>query len=78
MGRAGRCHVCGGHVNSDWHADHVLAHDVGGAHAAENYLPAHALCSNYRWGFLAEKFLYILKIGVWARTHLEKQTPIGR
>ena len=76
---AGRCHICGGLINeSAWHADHVLAHSAGGAHSTDNYLPAHALCNNYRWDYSAEEFQHILKLGVWARTQIERRTTLGR
>ena len=76
---AGRCHICGGLISgSTWHADHVLAHSTGGAHRADNYLPAHALCNNYRWDYSAEEFQHILKIGVWTRTQIERRTRFGR
>ena len=74
----GRCHVCGGEITEvRWQADHVLAHSGGGRHSVDNYLPAHALCNNYRWDYLATEFQYILKLGVWARTQIEKQTDVG-
>jgi 5-methylcytosine-specific restriction endonuclease McrA len=76
---AGRCHICGGLISeSAWHADHVLAHSAGGAHSADNYLPAHALCNNYRWDYSAEEFQHILKLGVWTRTQIERRTTFGR
>ena len=76
---AGRCHVCGGLItDSGWHADHVLAHSAGGTHSADNYLPAHAICNSYRWDYSAEEFQHILKLGVWARTQVERRTEIGR
>lgn len=74
----GRCHICGGTVETRWQADHVLAHSTGGTSRAENYLPAHALCNNYRWDYMPQEFQYILKIGVWARTHIEKRTVLGK
>ena len=74
---AGRCHICGGLVDEDWQADHVLAHSGGGGTDADNYLVAHALCNNYRWDYLPEEFQTILKLGVWARTQIEKGTPLG-
>lgn len=55
----GRCHICGGKVDSDWQADHVLAHSTGGAHAVDNYFPAHTLCNNYRWDYGSEEFQWI-------------------
>ena len=76
---AGRCHICGGLITEfSWHADHVLAHSAGGAHSADNYLPAHALCNNYRWDYSAEEFQLILKLGVWTRTQIERRTVFGR
>ena len=73
----GRCHICGGQIDGDWNADHVRPHSDGGAHAVENYLPAHGLCNNYRWDYGAEEFQLILKLGVWLRSQIEKQTAVG-
>jgi hypothetical protein len=74
-----RCHICGGKIVGDkWQADHVLAHSGGGLHALDNYLPAHALCNNYRWDYSAEEFQHILKLGVWIRTQIERGTPVGK
>jgi 5-methylcytosine-specific restriction endonuclease McrA len=75
----GRCHICGGTINADgWQADHILAHSTDGAHLVENYLPAHSICNNYRWHYDAEEFQWILKLGVWLRTHIENGTTIGQ
>ena len=75
----GRCHICGGAIDADdWQADHILAHSTGGAHLVENYLPAHSICNNYRWHYDAEEFQWILKLGVWLRTQIEKETAIGQ
>lgn len=75
---AGRCHICGGEINGAWQADHVLAYSGGGAHHADNYLPAHPVCNNYRWDYTSEEFQAILKLGVWARTQVERETTVGR
>lgn len=75
---AGRCHVCGGPIEGPWQADHVFSHSLGGKHAADNYLPAHAICNNYRWFYGAEEFQWILKLGVWLRTQIERGTKLGR
>src|SRR3954468_9286430 len=75
---AGRCHICGGIVDEKWQADHVLAHSGGGGSEADNYLAAHTLCNNYRWDYLPEEFQVILKLGVWARTQIERNTPLGQ
>lgn len=75
---AGRCHICGGAIDGKkWHADHVFSHSAGGAHAADNYLPAHALCNNYRWDYTADEFQQVLKLGVWIRLQIEHKTPLG-
>ena len=75
---AGRCHICGGKVEGKaWQADHVMAHSAGGVHNVDNYLPAHSLCNNYRWDYLPEEFQYILKLGVWTRTQIERGTLLG-
>ena len=73
-----RCHICGGKINGEWHADHVLSYSKGGEHTVDNYLPAHKICNNYRWDYLAEEFQEILKLGVWARTQAERQTTAGK
>jgi 5-methylcytosine-specific restriction endonuclease McrA len=74
----GHCHICGGIITgSKWQADHVLAHSAGGEHSAGNYLPTHSLCNNYRWHYDAEEFQWILKLGVWLRTQIERETLIG-
>lgn len=74
----GRCHICGGEIEGTWHADHVLAHSGGGGHSPDNYLPAHALCNNYRWDYSSEEFQHILKLGVWIRTQIENSTTVGQ
>ena len=73
-----RCHVCGGSIKGKWDADHILSHSKGGKHSVDNYLPAHKICNNYRWDYLAEEFQEIIKIGVWARTQAEKETGVGK
>lgn len=75
---AGCCHICGGTIEGDkWQADHVIAHSAGGTHHVDNYLPAHATCNNYRWDYLPDEFQCILKLGVWARTQIERGTTVG-
>jgi 5-methylcytosine-specific restriction endonuclease McrA len=73
-----RCHICGGKIDGDWEADHVLSRSKGGEHTVANYLPAHTLCNNYRWDYMSEEFQEILKLGVWARTQAQNNTKIGR
>jgi hypothetical protein len=71
----GRCHICGGKIELDWTADHVFAHAQGGLHSANNYLPAHPICNQYRWFFGPEEFQWILKLGVWFRTKIQSKRP---
>lgn len=72
-----RCHICGGEIDDGWDADHVLSHSKGGEHSIDNYLPAHKVCNNYRWDYLAEEIQEILKLGIWTRTQIERETAIG-
>ena len=71
----GLCHICGGIIDGEWAADHVLAHAQGGLHLVDNYLPAHGLCNSYRWFYGTEEFQWILKLGVWLRTRIENEDP---
>lgn len=72
------CHVCGGQIEGDaWEADHVVSHALGGQNWGNNYLPAHALCNGYRWFFRGEEFQWVLKLGVWLRTQVDRQNPVG-
>jgi len=75
---AGRCHICGGDIEGAWEADHVFSHSLGGQPVADNYLPAHPICNNYRWFYGSEEFQWILKLGVWLRTQIESETVLGR
>jgi len=36
------------------------------------------VCNNYRWHYDAEEFQWILKLGVWLRTQIERGTTIGQ
>jgi len=74
-----RCHICGGEIEGTrWHADHVKAHITGAEHEVANYLPVHAICNNYRWDYSSDEFQWILKLGVWLRSEVERETRIGR
>lgn len=73
-----RCHVCGGKLTADnFHADHVVPHVAGGKHSVDNYLPACATCNNYRWHYLPEEIQWVMKLGVFAKTQIEKETMLG-
>lgn len=72
-----RCHICGGKINGNWQADHVLSYSKGGEHTEDNYLAAHNTCNNYRWHYTAEEFQEIMKLGIWAKTQIINKTKIG-
>ena len=75
----GRCHVCSKELTIDnFQADHIISHISGGTHKADNYLASCNTCNNYRWHYLPEELQLILKIGVWAKTEIEKQTLLGQ
>jgi 5-methylcytosine-specific restriction endonuclease McrA len=74
----GKCHICGQDISiNEFQADHVVSHVRGGTHSVDNYLPACFICNNYRWHYLPEELQLILKIGVWAKTEIEKNSTIG-
>jgi hypothetical protein len=75
----GRCHVCGELVPLDgFEADHVKNHTSGGASMVDNYLPACAFCNGYRWHYLPHELQWIMKLGIWAKTQIDRETPIGK
>ena len=74
----GRCHICGCEVSVDsFQADHVRSHTSGGGSDVDNFLPSCRTCNNYRWYYSSEEMKWILKIGVWARTQMQRETQIG-
>ena len=75
----GRCHICGGKIRNgeNWQADHILAHAHGGKHSIDNYLAAHSICNNYRWHYGSEEFQWIMKLGIWIRTLIEKRDNLA-
>ena len=75
---AGVCHICGGKIKGTWHADHVTSHSRAGEHDIANYLPAHQTCNSSRKAFDPEEMQWILKLGVWLKTQIEKETVEGR
>ena len=75
---SGRCHICGGLIAGIWHADHVFPHSSGGAHAVDNYLPAHEVCNAYRWDYTPDEYQLILKLGVWLKGEILRETAVGQ
>lgn len=73
-----KCHICGQDLSlTTFQADHVVSHVRGGIHRVDNYLAACFICNNYRWHYLPEELQLILKIGVWAKTEIERKSAIG-
>ena len=73
-----KCHICGQGISlTEFQADHVVSHIRGGIHRVDNYLPACFICNNYRWHYLPEEMQLILKIGVWAKTEIERKSSLG-
>jgi 5-methylcytosine-specific restriction endonuclease McrA len=75
----GHCHICGGSLDGDkWCADHVVPSAIGGVHELNNYLPTHSLCNKLKRCVSDVEFQWVLKLGVWLRGEIERQTMIGR
>jgi 5-methylcytosine-specific restriction endonuclease McrA len=75
----GHCHICGGLLDGDkWCVDHVVPRARGGVHELNNYLPTHSLCNKLKRCVSDVEFQWILKLGVWLRGEVERQTQIGR
>ena len=73
----GYCHLCGGLIEGKWQADHVFSHALGGKHHVNNFLPAHSTCNKYRWFYGPEEFQWVLKLGGWLRTEIERGSNVG-
>ena len=74
----GKCHICGGALNSRWHADHVLPHASGGGDSVNNFLGSCATCNSARWYFSPKEIRLILKIGRLALSEIRKGTKFGK
>ena len=75
-----RCHVCGIKIKrtESWHADHIQPHSGGGECAIDNFLPSCALCNRNRWNMLPEEIQIVLKLGVFVKNEIEKDTALGQ
>ena len=74
-----RCHVCGVEIElNGFHADHVKTHISGGLHEENNYLPSCQTCNSYRWHFSPEELQIVLKLGVWTKGQLLRDTQLGQ
>jgi hypothetical protein len=72
------CHICGCRVTiRSFQADHVKAHSSSVNNRIDNFLPACSVCNNYRWFYEPEELKWILKLGVWLKTRIEKESNIG-
>ncbi len=75
---ANRCHICGGRIHGDdWVADHVARFASGGGSERTNYLPAHRECNGLKWYFSPRELRWMLRMGIWARERMEKDTKFG-
>jgi len=73
------CHICGETVTVDnFQADHVQVHSSSANNRIDNFLPSCGICNNYRWFYEPEEIKWILKLGVWLKTKIEKDTTIGK
>ncbi|MCD6113322.1 MAG: HNH endonuclease [Bacteroidales bacterium] len=74
----GLCHVCGIKLEIDnFQADHVKPFSTGGHDIVDNFLPACSQCNNYRWDYSPEEMQWILKLGVWLKTEIQKKSKEG-
>ena len=86
----GHCHFCGdklvfelrgkwhGSGSGAWEADHVFQLGRGGADVIENYLPACSECNRARWFNTGAEIRHLLSLGLVAKEHIEKDTPLGK
>ena len=73
------CHICGEKIDeTDFQADHISPHSIGGTDNINNFLPSCPQCNGYGWNYLPDEIKWILKIGVWAKTQIEFETEIGK
>lgn len=73
-----KCHVCGEKiVDGKFQADHVESHARGGLGVVDNFLPSCSTCNNFRWHYLPEEIHWVLKLGVYAKTQIEKKSALG-
>ena len=72
------CHVCGGPLGSGWQVDHVVPHQLGGAHSLDNYLPVCRECNRLRWSYAPRVFRLIMRFGVYAKHEIRQGTELGQ
>ena len=73
----GTCHVCGGKLGTSWQADHVVPHKHGGPATVENCLPVCQRCNRLRWSFSPEVLRLIMRLGIFARMEIRRNSPLG-
>ena len=73
----GTCHVCGGPLGSDWQADHVVPHHLGGPHTEDNYLPACRTCNRLRWMYSPRVLQLVIRFGLIAKQEIRHNTQLG-
>lgn len=73
-----RCHVCGGKLDGDWHADHVRPLYLEGECREDNFLPSCVHCNRMRWGYDPRRIKKILRMGVYMLDEVERRTTLGK
>ena len=74
-----KCHVCGGPVTlSNFHANHVAPHSSSANSRIDNFLPSCNVCNRARWFFDPEEIQWILKLGIFVKTEIEKKSVLGK
>ena len=73
-----KCHICGGDLDKEWHADHVLPHAAGGQDTVDNFLGSCSVCNGVRWYFSPNEIKLILKFGRMAQAEIRNNSTLGR
>jgi 5-methylcytosine-specific restriction endonuclease McrA len=75
----GLCHICGKNLDiKKFEANHVKPYSESANNKHENYLPSCKTCNNYRWNYLPDEIQWILKLGVWTKSQIEKDNDLGK
>jgi hypothetical protein len=49
----------------------------GGEHKENNYLPSCKACNRYRWHFSPKELQIIMRLGVWTKGQMLRDTELG-
>ena len=73
-----KCHICGGDLDEEWHADHILPHSAGGHDTVDNFLGSCSVCNGVRWYFSPDEIKLILKFDRIAQAEIRNNSTLGR